>query len=115
MKFNFGWKSIVGIVLIGASVVLGVFTSTPILVMTSIVGIVAGAVLAITEQIKKTDLKGWHLAVYLIGLIGGTSLLTFSGYTEGVICEVVGAIVLLVSIIFGIAVDKTKKVEEKKD
>lgn len=49
MKFNFGWKSIVGIVLIGASVVLGVFTSTPILGMTSIVGIVAGAVLAITE------------------------------------------------------------------
>lgn len=115
MKFNFGWKSIVGIVLIAISTVLGIVTSTPILVTTSIVGIVAGAVLAITEQIKKTDLKGWCLAVYLIGLIGGTSLLTLSGYTEGVICEVVGAIVLLASIIFGIAVDKTKKVEEKKD
>ena len=109
MKFNFSWKGIVGIVLIAISTVLGIVTSTPILVTTSVVGIVAGAVLAITEQIKKTDLKGYKLGIYLVGLIGGTSLLTLSGYTEGVICEVVGAIVLLASIVFGIAVDKTKK------
>ena len=109
MKFNFGWKSIIGIVLIAISTVLGIVTSTPIFITTSVVGIVAGAVLAITEQIKKTDLKGYKLAIYLVGLIGGTSLLTLSGYTESVICEVVSAIVLIGSIIFGIAIDKNKK------
>ena len=39
----------------------------------------------------------------------------FGGYSDAVIGEIVGAVILIASIIFGIAVDKTKKVEEKKE
>ena len=111
MKFS--WKTIVGVVLIAGATVLGFLTSTPILVTTSIIGIVAGATLAISEQVKKTTLNGWKLAVYLIGTIGGTVLLSLSGYSDAVIGEIAGAVLLIISVIFGIAVDKTPKEEKK--
>jgi hypothetical protein len=107
MKFS--WKTIVGVLLIAVSTVLGFLTKTPILVTTSIIGIVAGATLAISEQVKKTTLSGWKLVVYLIGTIGGTVLLSLSGYSDVVIGEIAGAVLLIVSVIFGIAVDKAKK------
>ena len=107
MKFS--WKTIVGVLLIAVSTVLGFLTKTPILVTTSIIGIIAGATLAIFEQVKKTTLSGWKLVVYLIGTIGGTVLLSLSGYSDVVIGEIAGSVLLIVSVIFGIAVDKAKK------
>lgn len=109
MKFN--WKTIVGLLLIAVGTVIGFITNTPILVTTSIVSIVAGATLAIAEEVKKTSLVGWKKYVYLIGVIAGTVILSLAGYTDAVIGEIVGAIVLILSVIFGIAIDLKKKAE----
>lgn len=108
MKFS--WKTLVGLLLIIGGTVLGFFTNVPILTTTAIVSIVAGATLAIGNEVKKTSLDGWRKYLYLIGTIGGTVVLTLSGYSDAVIGEIVGAVVLIVSIIFGIAVNgKTDK------
>ena len=109
MKFN--WKTIVGLLLIAVGTVIGFITNTPILVTTSIVSIVAGATLAIAEEVKKTSLVGWKKYVYLIGVIAGTVILSLAGYIDAVIGEIVGAIVLILSVIFGIAIDSKKKAE----
>lgn len=106
MKFSL--KSLIGLLLIVASTVVGLFTNTPIIVTTALVGIVAGATFAITEQMKKTTLDGWKKDLYLFGVIGGTVILTLGGYSDAVIGELVGAIVLIVSIIFGKAIDSKK-------
>lgn len=106
MKFS--WKSILGLVLIIVSTVIGFITKTPIVVTTAIVGIVAGATLAIAEEVKKTTLTGWQKWVYLFGTIGGTVLLALSGYSDAVIGQIVGAVVLILSVIFGIAVNAKK-------
>ena len=111
MKFS--WKTLIGILLIAGSTVLGFFTDTPILTTTSIVGIVAGATLAIANEVNKTSLTGWKKYLYLIGTIGGTVILSLCGYTDTVIGEIAGAVLLIVSIIFGIVVNTKKEVKEE--
>lgn len=107
MKFS--WKTLVGVILIAVSAVCGFLFKVPVVVTTSIVGIVVGATLAIVDQVKKTNLVGWKLVVYLIGTIGGSVLLALGGYSDVVIAEIIGGIILILSVIFGIAVDKKAK------
>lgn len=107
MKFS--WKTIVSVLLIAVSTVLGFFAKTPILVTISIIGIVAGATLAIVEEVKNTSLVGFKKYLYLIGTIGGTDLFSLSVYSNVVIGEIASAVLLIVFVIFGIAVDDTKK------
>ena len=102
---NFSWKTIVAVLLIAISTVLGFLAKTPILVTASIVGIVGGTTLAISEQ----ALSGWKQIVYLIGTIGGTVLFSLSIYSNAVIGEIASAVLLIVFVIFGIAVGDTKK------
>ena len=106
MKFS--WKSLVGLLLIVVSAVVGFITKTSIVVTTSIIGIVAGATLAVAEEVKKTTLVGWQKYLYLIGTIGGTVILALGGYSDAVIGQIVGAVVLILSVIFGIAVNAKK-------
>ena len=113
MKFS--WRNLVGVLLIVLGTVVGIISDVSVVVTLSIASVTVGATLAIAEEVKKTTLVGIKKYIYLIGTIGGTVLLTLGGYSDVVITEIVGAVILIASIIFGIAVDKTNKVEEKKD
>ena len=114
MKFNFNLKSLIGVLLIILGTVVGIISNVSVVVTLSIASVTVGATLAIAEEVKKTSLVGFKKYLYLIGTIGGTVILALGGYSDAVIGEIVGAVILIASIIFGIAVDKTKKVEEKK-
>ena len=107
MKFS--WKNLVGILLIVVGTVIGLTVKVPVAVIGAIVSIVAGATISIAEQMKKTELTGWKKYLFLIATIGGTVLLTLGGYSDAVIIELIGAVVLIASIIFGIVVDKKKE------
>ena len=113
MKFS--WRNLVGVFLIVLGTVVGIVSDVPVVVTLSIASVTVGATLSIAEQVKKTELTGWKRYLFLGATISGTVLLTLGGYGDVVITEIVGAVILIASIIFGIAVDKTKKVEEKKD
>ena len=107
MKFS--WQNLVGILLIVVGTVIGLSVKVPVVVIGAIVSIVAGATLSIAEEMKKTSLVGWRKYLFLVATIGGTVFLTLGGYSDTVIIEIIGAIVLIGSIIFGIAIDKNKK------
>lgn len=109
MKFNFNVKSLIGVLLIVLGTVVGIVSNVPVVVTLSIVSVTVGATLAIAEEVKKTSLVGFKKYLYLIGTISGTVILALGGYSDAVIGEIVGAVILIASIIFGIAVDKTKK------
>ena len=113
MKFS--WRNLVGVLLIVLGTVVGLTVKVPLATIGAIISVVFGATLSIAEQVKKTELTGWKRYLFLGTTISGTVLLTLGGYSDVVITEIVGAVILIASIIFGIAVDKTKKVEEKKD
>lgn len=113
MKFS--WRNLVGVLLIVLGTVVGIVSDVPVVVTLSIASVTVGATLSIAEQVKKTELTGWKRYLFLGATISGTVLLTLGGYGDVVITEIVGAVILIASIIFGIAVDKTKKIEEKKD
>ena len=114
MEFKFSFKSFLGVLLIVVGTVIGLVSNVPVVVTLGIVSVTVGATLAIAEEVKKTSLTGIKKYAYLIGTIGGTVILALGGYSDAVIGEIVGAVILIVSIIFGVAVDK-KKVEEKKN
>ena len=112
MKFS--WRNLVGVLLIVLGTVVGLTVKVPLATIGAIISVVFGATLSIAEQVKKTELIGWKRYLFLGTTISGTVLLTLGGYSDVVITEIVGAVILIASIIFGIAVDKTKKVEQKK-
>ena len=112
MKFS--WRNLVGVLFIVLGTVVGLTVKVPLVTIGAIISVVFGATLSIAEQVKKTELTGWKRYLFLGTTISGTVLLTLGGYSDVVITEIVGAVILIASIIFGIAVDKTKKVEEKK-
>ena len=111
MKFS--WKNLLGILLIVAGTVVGITVNVPVAVIGSIVAIVVGATLGIAEEMKKTTLTGWKKYLFLITIIGGTVLLALGGYSDAVVMEIVGAVILVASIIFGALVDGKKKEAKK--
>lgn len=113
MKFNFNLKSLIGVLLIVLGTVVGIISNVPMAVTLSIASITVGATLAIAEEVKKTTLAGIKKYIYLIGTIGGTVILALGGYSDAVIGEIVGAVILIASIIFGIAIDKSTTTETK--
>lgn len=102
---NFNWKNIVGLILIVAGTVVGFVFKVPVAVISSIVAVVAGATLAIVSELKKTTLNLWQSIVFVVTIIGGTILLTLGGYADSTIISIVGAVILLASVIAGIAVN----------
>lgn len=115
MKFNFNWKTILATVLMIVGVAVALTAEVGIVTIGAIVSIVIGASIGISEAMKKTSLTGWKKYVFLISIISSSVLFAMSSYTEQTVLSIVSAIVLLLSVIFGVAVDKTKKVKEKKD
>lgn len=113
MKFSI--SNVIGLLLIVAGTIVGIVFKIPVVNIGAIVAIVVGATLAIKEQAEKIDIKGWVKYLFLALIIAGTSVLAIGGYSESTIMSVVGAVILIATIIVGGVVDKTKKVEEKKD
>lgn len=113
MKFSI--SNVIGLLLIVAGTIVGIAFQIPLVNIGSVVAIVVGSTLAIKEQAEKINIKGWVKYLFLALLISGTSVLAIGGYSESTIMSVVGAVVLIATIIVGGVVDKTKKVEEKKD
>src|SRR5574344_1150718 len=112
MKFSI--SNVIGLLLIVAGTIVGIAFQIPLVNIGSVVAIVVGSTLAIKEQAEKINIKGWVKYLFLALLISGTSVLAIGGYSESTIMSVVGAVVLIATIIVGGVVDKTKKVEEKK-
>lgn len=113
MKFSI--SNVIGLLLIVAGTIVGIAFQIPLVNIGSVVAIVVGSTLAIKEQAEKINIKGWVKYLFLALLISGTSVLAIGGYSESTIMSVVGAVVLIATIIVGGVVDKTKNVEEKKD
>lgn len=108
MKFS--WRNLIGVVLIVISAIIGMVFNVPVVKTGSIIGIVCGATLAISKEVKDITLKGWKLGVYLASVISGSAILCIGGYTDATITAIVGAVVLIGGIIFGLAVNgKTKE------
>ena len=113
MKFSI--SNVIGLLLIVAGTIVGIAFQIPLVNIGSVVAVVVGSTLAIKEQAEKINIKGWVKYLFLALLISGTSVLAIGGYSESTIMSVVGAVILIATIIVGGIVDKTKKVEEKKD
>lgn len=107
MKFSI--SNVIGLLLIVASTIVGIAFKIPLVNIGAIVGIVVGATLAIKEQAEKINIKGWVKYLFLALLISGTSILAIGGYSESTILSVVGAVILIATIVVGGVVDKTKK------
>lgn len=110
MKFSF--RNLIGVILIVISAIIGMVFSVPIANTVAIIGIVCGATLAISKEVKDINLKGWKLAVYLICVIAGSSILSIGGYSDTTIASIVGAVILIGGLIFG-AVINNKTVKKK--
>ena len=109
MKFSI--SNVIGLLLIVAGTIVGIAFQIPLVNIGSVVAIVVGSTLAIKEQAEKINIKGWVKYLFLALLISGTSVLAIGGYSESTIMSVVGAVVLIATIIVGGVIDKIKKVE----
>lgn len=110
MKFSF--RNLIGVILIVVSAIIGMVFSVPLAKTGAIIGIVCGATIAISKEVKDINLRGWKLAVYLISVIAGSSILSIGGYSDATIVSIVGAVILIGGLIFGAVVNGQK--EEKK-
>lgn len=108
MTFNFSWKNLVGFVCIAVAVVIGLFFNVPIANIGAMVTAIAGTVLVIEDNLSKTELKGWQKWVFLATLIVGVVFFTLGGFSKELIMEIIGAIVLIASVIFGVVVTNKK-------
>lgn len=109
MTFNLSWKGIVGLVLVAVSTVIGIMFNVPIATISAIVGAVVGCVVTIEDAMSKVSISGWQKWVFLVTLIAGVVVFAIGGYSASTIMEIIGAIVLIASVIFGIVVESKKK------
>lgn len=108
MKFSL--RNLIGVILIVISAIISMAFDISLAKTGAIIGVVCGATLAISKEVKDITLKGWKLGVYLASVIGGSAILCIGGYTDATITAIVGAVVLIGGIIFGLAVNgKTKE------
>ena len=106
MKFNFNWKTIFAVVLMVAGITVGLTSDVGIVTIGAIISITIGAVLGIGEAMKKTTINGWKKYVFLSTIIGSSTLFAIGSYSEQTVLSIASAIVLILSVIFGVAVDK---------
>ena len=106
MKFSL--RNLIGVVLIVVSAIIGMAFDISLAKTGAIIGIVCGATLAISKEVKDIALKGWKLAVYLASTIAGSAILCIGGYTDATITAIVGGVILIGGIIFGVAVNAKK-------
>jgi hypothetical protein len=106
-KFNFNWKTILATVLLAVGIIVGMISDVGIVCIGAIISITVGAVIGINESMKKTTMSGWKKYVFLGCIIASTALFALSSYSEQTILSIASALVLVLSVLFGIAIDKT--------
>lgn len=120
MKFS--WRTLVGLVLLAIGITIGYLFKMPVADIVAIAMIIAGAVTSIYDILMKDQIKGWKCWLFLVAMVFGVACLTLAGISKSVIESVIGAVVLILDLIFGVAVvkivpkleSKKKKVETKK-
>lgn len=106
MKMNL--MAIIGLVLIVGFVVFGFVSNFETSWLLSIVGASAGLAMIIGEVAnKEPDGSKWKAILVGTGLSVGTMMAVFGGVTESAIVSIVGAVIVIVTVIIGILKEKT--------
>lgn len=108
--------SIIGLVLIMASAVVGFIYKSDVTAIISIATAFLGATLILIDVIKKMNKEAkmpkWLIYVVCIGTAVGGCLCAIGGVTENMITTIVGAVITIATVIMSI-VTITKMKEEK--
>lgn len=120
MNTKFSWKTLVGLILLTVSLVVGKIVNVPWVDTTAIIGIIIGAVTGVWDILKKDKIQGPKGWIFVIGLVAGVTFLATGGNDENTINLIVGAIIIIIDFIFGkLVLNKEKllpeKVEEPKE
>jgi len=101
MKLNV--LAIVGLVLVVVFVVLGFVWEFEQAWMLTVVGASAGLALIVMTGVEKQPTGSkWKAYLIGIGLSIGTMLAVFGGVQESVITTIIGAVILIATVIFGL-------------
>jgi hypothetical protein len=107
MKINV--LAVVGLVIVVAFVVLGFIWDFKQAWMIEIVGAAAGLALVVTSGIEKQPTGSkWKGFLIGLGLSSGAMLAVIGGVQESVITTVIGAIVLIATVIIGVIKGQTE-------
>ena len=71
--------------------------------------IIAGAVTSIFDILMKDEVKGWKCWVFVVLMTLSVAALTVAGISGSIIESVIGGVVIVLDIIFGVVVVKTAK------
>ena len=106
---KFSWKTIVGLILVVAGIVVGDLAKMPVADIIAVALIIAGAVTSIFDILMKDEIKGWKCWVFVVLMTLGVAALTVAGISGSVIESVIGGVVIILDIIFGVVMVKTAK------
>lgn len=106
---KFSWKTIAGLILLVAGIVVGYLAKMPVADIIAVALIIAGAVTSIFDILMKDEVKGWKCWVFVVLMTLGVAALTVAGISGSVIESVIGGVVIILDIIFGVVVVKTAK------
>lgn len=103
------WKTIVGLILWGAGIVVGYLANTPVAGTAAVALIIAGVVTSIFDILMQDEVKGWKCWVFVVLMTLGVTALTVAGISGFGTGFVIGGVVIILDIIFGVIVVKTGK------
>jgi hypothetical protein len=112
MNTKFSWKTLVGLILLTVSLVVGKIVNVPWVDTTAIIGIIIGAVTGVWDILKKDKIQGPKGWIFVIGLVAGVTFLATGGNDENTINLIVGAIIIIIDFIFGKLVLNKEKILE---
>lgn len=107
------WKTIIGLVLLIAGVVIGYMAAMPLADIVAVAMIIVGAVTAIFDILMKDEVKGWKCWVFVLLMTLGVSALTVAGIKDSVIESVIGGVFIIADIIFGAITVKSASGKKK--
>lgn len=103
------WKTVIGLILLAVGIVFGYIASVPAGDIVAVALIISGAVTSIYDILMKDAVKGWKCWVFVVLMTLGVATLTVAGISGSVMESVIGAIILILDIIFGAIVSRHKK------
>jgi len=101
MNTKFSWKTLVGLIILTVSLVVGKIVNVPWVDTLTIIGIIIGSVTGIWDILKKDKIQGPKGWIFIIGLVAGVTFLAVGGNDESAINLITGAIILIIDFIFG--------------
>lgn len=101
MKINV--MAIIGLVLIVGFVVAGYFMNFGQAWIIQVVGASVGLAMVVGSAVEKQPIGSkWKAYLIGIGIAAGTMLATFGGINESIIVSIVGAVILVATVVIGI-------------